>query len=90
MRKLLKKQGFAPRLRVTDKLRSYALAFRRLGLSCRYEQGPRQNNRVSDGFVADDMPRAASNSSTIRNPSGKRKYRHPAWPMISAGNRYSA
>ena len=32
MRKLLKKQGFAPKLLVTDKLRSYAAAFRQLGL----------------------------------------------------------
>src|SRR5258705_586937 len=30
MRKLLKKQGFVPKLLVTDKLRSYAAAFRRL------------------------------------------------------------
>ena len=30
-RKLLKKQGFAAKLLVTDKLRSYASAFRRLG-----------------------------------------------------------
>src|SRR2546429_9506868 len=30
MRKLLRKQGFAPKLLVTDKLRSYAAAFRRL------------------------------------------------------------
>src|SRR5271156_775634 len=36
------------------------------------------------------MPRAASNSSTMRSPSGKRKYNHTAWPMISAGNRYPA
>src|SRR5215469_9511261 len=36
------------------------------------------------------MPRAASNSSTIRRPRGKRKYNHTAWPMISAGNRYPA
>ena len=28
MRKLLKKQGFAPKLVITDKLRSYAAAFR--------------------------------------------------------------
>ena len=27
MRKLLKKQGFAPKLLITDKLRSYAAAF---------------------------------------------------------------
>ena len=29
MRKLLRKQGFPPKLLVTDKLRSYASAFRR-------------------------------------------------------------
>src|SRR4051794_18508285 len=46
MRKLLKKQGFVPKLLVTDKLRSYACAFRRLRLSCRHEQGLR--SRVDD------------------------------------------
>jgi putative transposase len=34
MRNLLKKQGFAPKLLVTDKLRSYACAFRHLRLTC--------------------------------------------------------
>jgi transposase-like protein len=38
MRKLLKKQGSTPKLLVTDKLRSYASAFRRL----------RQNNRAEN------------------------------------------
>src|SRR5438445_9476109 len=46
MRKLLKKQGFAPKLLVTDKLRSYASAFRRLRLTCPHEQGLRSNNRA--------------------------------------------
>jgi len=46
MRKLLKKLGFAPRLLVTDKLRSYASAFRRLRLTCPHEQGLR--SRVDD------------------------------------------
>jgi len=46
---------------------------------------------LSDGFAWLTMiPRAASNSSTIRSPSGKRKYSQTAWPMISAGNRYPA
>jgi IS1 family transposase len=45
MRKLLKKQGFAPKLLVTDKLRSYASAFGRLRLTCPHEQGLRKNNR---------------------------------------------
>jgi hypothetical protein len=31
------------------------------------------------------MPRAASNSSTMRSLSGKRKYSHTPWPMISNG-----
>jgi putative transposase len=34
MRKLLRKQGFAPTRVTTDKLRSYGAAFRHLGLSC--------------------------------------------------------
>src|SRR5258708_27224206 len=37
MRQLLKKQGFAPKLLVTDKLRSYSAAFRRLRLTCPHE-----------------------------------------------------
>src|ERR671931_1061690 len=48
IRKLLKKQGFAPKLLVTDKLRSYASAFRRLRLTCRHEQGLRKNNRAEN------------------------------------------
>ena len=48
MRKLLKKQGFAPKLLVTDKLRSYAAAFRRLRLTCPHEQGLRRNNRAEN------------------------------------------
>ena len=48
MRKLLRKQGFAPKLLVTDKLRSYASAFRRLRLSCRHEQGLRSDNRAEN------------------------------------------
>ena len=48
MRKLLKKQGFVPKLLVTDKLRSYACAFRRLRLTCPHEQGLRQNNRAEN------------------------------------------
>jgi putative transposase len=40
--------GFAPSLLVTDKLRSYASAFPRLGLSCPYQQALRQNNRAEN------------------------------------------
>ena len=48
MRKLLKKQGFAPKLLVTDKLRSNASAFRRLRLTCPHEQGFGRNNRAEN------------------------------------------
>ena len=48
MRKLLKKQGFAPKLLVTDKLRCYASAFRRLKLTCPHESGLRKNNRAEN------------------------------------------
>jgi len=52
MRKLLRKQGFVPKLLVTDKLRSYAAAFRRLQLSCPHEQGLRRNNRAENSHQA--------------------------------------
>jgi putative transposase len=48
MRKLMRKQGFAPKRVVTDKLRSYSAAFQHLRLSCYHEQGLRQNNRAEN------------------------------------------
>src|SRR5271169_2155358 len=48
MRTLLKKQGFAPDVLVTDKLRSYGAAKSEMGLSARHEQGLRQNNRAEN------------------------------------------
>jgi transposase-like protein len=48
MRKLLRKQGFAPGVLVTDKLASYGCARRELGLGCRHEQGLRANNRAEN------------------------------------------
>src|SRR4029077_18403171 len=48
MRKLLKKQGFAPDVLVTDKLRSYSAAKSELGLSACHEQGLRTNNRAEN------------------------------------------
>src|ERR1700758_3847358 len=39
MRKLLRKQGFVPRLLTTDKLGSYGAAFWHLRLTCPHEQG---------------------------------------------------
>src|SRR5882757_3851406 len=48
MRKLLRKQGFAPKLLTTDKLGSYGSAFRHLRLTCPHEQGLRKNNRAEN------------------------------------------
>ena len=48
MRKLLKKQGFAPAVVVTDKLRSYGAAFADLGLTACHKQGLKANNRAEN------------------------------------------
>jgi putative transposase len=48
MRKLLKKQGYAPDELVTDKLGSYGAARRELGLSACHEQSMRKNNRAEN------------------------------------------
>jgi transposase-like protein len=48
MRKLLKKQGFAPEVPVTDKQRSCGVAKSEIGLSVRHEHGLRMNNRAEN------------------------------------------
>src|SRR5687767_2964710 len=48
MRKLLKKQGFAPSVLVTDKLRSYSAAKAQIGLTAHHEQSLRKNNRAEN------------------------------------------
>src|SRR6267154_3328652 len=48
MRKLLRKQGFTPKLLTADKLGSYGSAFRHLRLTCPHEQGLRKNNRAEN------------------------------------------
>ena len=48
MRKLMRKQGYAPDVLITDKLRSYGAAKVRLQLSARHEQGLRKNNRAEN------------------------------------------
>src|SRR3981081_4055205 len=48
IRKLLRKQGFVPKLLTTDKLGSYGAAFRHLRLTCCHEQGLRANNRAEN------------------------------------------
>src|SRR6184192_3021314 len=48
MRKLLRKQGFTPKLLTTDRVGSYGSAFRHLRLGCPHEQGLRKNNRAEN------------------------------------------
>ena len=48
IRKLLKKQGLAPDVLVTDKLRSYGAAKSAMGLSARHEQGLRRSNQAEN------------------------------------------
>jgi len=51
MRKLLKKQGFAPTVMVTDELGSYGAAKKNLGLKAVHEQGLRKNNRCENSHL---------------------------------------
>ena len=51
MRRLLKRQGFAPRTMVTDKWRAYAAAIRELGLTARHHQAKWKNNRIESSHV---------------------------------------
>lgn len=48
MRKLLKKQGWVPTRIVTDKLRSYHVAFRKIGLAAEHVDRKRANNRAEN------------------------------------------
>jgi len=48
MKKLLKRQGFAPTRIVTDKLRSYHVAFRSIGLTAEHIDDKRANNRAEN------------------------------------------
>ena len=48
LRKLLKGLRYAPRMMVTDKLRSYGAAHRELGISAKHETGQYKNNRAEN------------------------------------------
>jgi transposase-like protein len=63
MRKLLKKQGFAPKLLVTDKLRSYASAFRRLRLTCRHSKG---FEKIIGGEFAPGSPTTRAQAAAVQ------------------------
>ena len=51
MRKLLKKQGYAPNKVVTDKLPSYGAALRDLNMTGKHVTGERSNNRAENSHL---------------------------------------
>ena len=80
MRKLLKKQGFAPKLLVTDKLRSYGAAFRRLRLTCPHEQGlqkEQSGGEFASGSATTRAQAAAVQVSSIRPALPQHACRRP-------------
>ena len=79
LRKLLKKQGFAPKRITTDKLKSYAVAIRKARLTAVHDQGLRANNRAENShqpFV--DANENNSGSSRRDRPSGFRRSTLPS------------
>jgi len=83
MRKLLKKQGFVPKVVVTDKLRSYACAFQRLRLSCRHEQGLGKNNSIRPALTQ----YARCGSQHLQFPTPPHLPIHPADVSSRSGGR---
>jgi len=87
MRKLLKKQGFAPKLLVTDKLRSYGSALRHLRLTCPHEQGLRSNNRAENSHQVvrrreRKMQRFKSARSARRLCGGPQQFQYSTPPCL--------
>jgi transposase-like protein len=103
MRKLLKKQGFAPDVLVTDKLRSYGAAKSEIGLSARREQGLRQNNRAENSHQPTrrrerkmqrfkspgSAQRFLSTHAAVQTLSTSSAISHPAARFVSSGTKRS-
>ena len=77
MRKLLKKQGFAPDVLVTDKLRSYGAAKSEIGLSARHDQGLRANNRAENSHQPTGPTPHVANAN--RSPSRRIEKCRSTW-----------
>ncbi len=83
LRTLLKKLGFAPKLLVTDKLRSYGSEFRHLRLTCPHEQGLRSKieRRTLIRWCDDESERC--NGSNQHNPPNAFSASMPRSTIIS-------
>ena len=64
MRKLLKKQGYAPNKVVTDKLPSYGAALRDLNMTGKHVTGGRSNNRAENSHLPVDNENAGCRASS--------------------------
>jgi transposase-like protein len=72
MRKLVKTQGVAPTIMVTDKLRSYGMAMRALGLSCEHVQGLRKTNRAENSHQS--VRRREHKMQRFRSPGSAQRF----------------
>ncbi len=72
IRKLLKKQGWPPTRIVTDKLRSYHVAFRKLGLSAEHIDNKRANNRVENSHQP--VRRRERKMQKFKSPGAAQKF----------------
>jgi transposase-like protein len=72
MRKLLKRQGFAPARVTTDKLPWYGAALGELGLSARHERGRRMNNRAEVSHQP--VRRRERKMQRFKSPGGSRRF----------------
>lgn len=72
MRKLLKKQGFAPRTLVTERWRAYAAAFHDLGLTGWHHQAKWKNNRIESAHVP--VRRRERKMQKFRSPGSAQRF----------------
>ncbi|USG62463.1 IS6 family transposase [Sneathiella marina] len=72
MRKLLKKQGFAPAQIVTNKLKSYHKAFRILGLTAGHIDNKQSNNRAENSHLP--VRRRERKMQRFKSPGSAQKF----------------
>ena len=72
MRRLLKKQGCPPTRIVTDKLRSYHVAFRTLGLTAEHIDDKRANNRAENSHQA--VRRRECKQQRFKSPGSAQRF----------------
>src|SRR5258708_29794383 len=91
MRELLKKQGFAPKLLVTDKLRPIRFGVPAAAAELPHERGLRRNNRTENSHRADPLHRGLELRKCSRilrcyrrcnSDPGRRLKSHPASRLV--------